>query len=317
MSAAAAFRDLMDRDEIVVRPAAHDAFTAKIIEQVGFETLALSGFGTSLSMLGRPDAGYVTLTEKLWWTRNVSNAVDVPIVADFDTGFGNALKVRRTVEEVITTTQLAGIMLEDQVEPKRCGHIGGKQIITREEAVGKIQAAVDVREELGDDLVLMARTDALGAAGGGFDEAITRANRFAEIGADIVFVEGPTSVEEVQRIGREVDAPLVYPNMVGERAVSPLVEHEKLEHWGYDVVSYLASPVPTMVAVYDYLSGLQSKGAQQEIDYQWETADHPVNDLFEFAGFDEVRELEERYLPEEVNERYAQSIGYDPEGDDE
>jgi len=312
MSKGAEFRELMDQKDIVVRPSVHDALTAKVAEKAGFESTSVSGYGTSLSRLGLPDFGYLTLTEMVDHARHVAYAVGIPVFADFDTGYGNALNVRRAVREAITTTRLAGVMIEDQYAPKRCGHIAGKQLISREEAVGKYRAACDVRDEFDEDFLLVARTDALGATDGSIDEAIERANLYAETGADIVFVEAPTSEEQVRRIGLEVDATLLYSNMVSESSISPIVEHDRLSEIGFDIVAYLASPVPTVTSVYDYLTGLRENGPDHEREFTERVADHPYSDLHKFAEFDAERELEKEYLPEEEQEKYESSEGFEP-----
>src|SRR5207244_1461232 len=158
---------------------------------------------------GLPDAGLVTLTEMVANARYIAAAVSVPLIADADSGFGNAINAMRTVREFITAG-VAGIHIEDQVAPKRCGHVAGREVIEIEEAAGKIRAAAAARDELDPDFVLIARTDARGAHGGSLDDAIRRANAYLVAGADMAFVEGPTSVDEVKRICAEVKGPVFY-----------------------------------------------------------------------------------------------------------
>src|SRR5262249_24321001 len=159
-----------------------------------------------LALLGLPDAGLATMTEMHLNARYIANAVAIPVIADADTGYGNAVNVMRTVREYVQTG-VAGIHIEDQVMPKRCGHVAGRQVIALHEAVGRYRAADHVRREIDPDFVLIARTDARGAHGGSLDEAIRRANAYLEAGADLAFVEGPTSIDEVRRIVREVHGP--------------------------------------------------------------------------------------------------------------
>src|SRR5213079_2935568 len=181
-----------------------------------FPAVYMTGYGTSLSLLGMPDAGLATMTEMHLNARYIADAVAVPVIADADNGYGNAINVIRTVREYIGTG-VAGIHIEDQVIPKRCGHVAGRRVIPIEEAVGKYRAADAIRRELDPDFVLIARTDARGASGGSLDEAIRRANAYLEAGADLAFVEGPTSADEVRRICSDVKGPVFY-NMTG---VSP------------------------------------------------------------------------------------------------
>src|SRR4051812_22988128 len=189
---------IRDRRPLVV-PGCFNALTARILEHAGHEAIYMTGYGTSLSLLGLPDAGLITLTEMVLNARLIAGAVRAPVIADADTGFGNAINVVRTIEEYIRAG-VAGLHIEDQVAPKRCGHVAGREVIGREEAVGKIRAAHATRQALDPDFVLVARTDARGAHGGSLDEAITRANLSLEAGADLAFVEGPASKAEIAEV---------------------------------------------------------------------------------------------------------------------
>jgi len=301
------FREIVERDGIVMAPSVHDAITAKAINKIGeYELMGISGYGVSLSSLGLPDAGYITMDEMVRISRHIASMAEIPVYADADTGFGNAINVRRTVREFIQHTTVAGLFLEDQVAPKRCGHVAGKRIISKEEAIGKVRAAADVRNELDEDFVLIARTDARGAVDGNLDEAIERGNAYAEAGADVIFVEGPTSVEEVERIGNEIDAPLKY-NQTG---VSPFLEGETLDDLGFTIHSVTTTRIAN-VHFYDHLKQLHEEGIGFEAAFREEIADHPTGDLHQFSDFDEVMELEEKYLPEEDQKKYEGSIGHD------
>lgn len=308
MSKSKALRELIESDGLVVKPSVHDALTARVAELAGFEMIGMSGYGTSLSAIGLPDAGYLTMSEMVRHARNIAATVDIPVLADGDTGFGNALNVRRTTKEYIQHTDVGGFFLEDQVAPKRCGHVAGKQIISREEAVGKIRAASDVRDDLDEDFVLMARCDAIGAVSGSLDEAIERGNLYADAGADIIFIEGPTSEDQLKRIGAEVNAP-VYFNQTG---VSPYVDFETLEEWGFAMSGCPMTMRPTITQVYDHLVNVRENGIEYLANYREEASKHPFGNLHEFSGFEEIQELEEEYLPEEENLKYDQSIGYNP-----
>ena len=216
MRATTRLRQLLASGPTLFVPGCYNALSARILEAAGFPAVYMTGYGTSLALLGMPDAGLATMTEMHLNARYIANAVVVPVIADADNGYGNAVNVIRAVREYIQTG-VAAIHLEDQVVPKRCGHVAGRQVIPLEEAVGKYRAADMVRRDLDPDFVLIARTDARGAHGGSLDEAIRRANAYLEAGADLAFVEGPTSVDEVRRICREVAGPVFY-NMTG---VSP------------------------------------------------------------------------------------------------
>jgi len=220
--------------EILIMPAAYDALSSIIIEQAGFKATTISGHATSASMLGKPDLSLLTLTEMVNQTRNICEAVDIPVLVDGDTGHGNVLNVIRTVKE-FEKAGAAGLFIEDQSFPKRCGHLEGKTVISTEEMVAKIKAAVDARED--PDFVIQARTDAL--ATHGMDEAIDRANIYKEAGADLLFVEAPITEEEITRINKEVKGPTVA--IQGEGAKTPMTTAKALEKIGFNVVVYPGS----------------------------------------------------------------------------
>ena len=209
-------RQMINSGESLFVPGCFNAMSARVLDKVGFPAIYMTGYGTSLSLLGMPDAGLASMTEMHMNARYIANAVDVPVIADSDNGYGNAVNTIRTVKEYIQTG-VAGIHLEDQVIPKRCGHVAGRRVIPIDEAVGKYRAADYARNEIDPDFVIIARTDARGAHGGTLDDAITRANAYLEAGADMAFVEGPTSMEELKRVCAEVKGPIFY-NQTG---VSP------------------------------------------------------------------------------------------------
>ncbi len=192
---------IMDK-EILIMPGAFDALSAKIVEQTGFKCTTLGGYPASAVRLAKPDVSLLTMTEMVEHTRYIADAVDIPLLVDGDTGHGNITNVIRTVKQ-FEKAGAAGLFLEDQIFPKRCGHMEGKQVIPTDEMIAKLKAAVDARAD--QDFIIMARTDAFAVYG--IDEAIERGNRYREAGADLIFIEAPQSVEDMRRINREVDAP--------------------------------------------------------------------------------------------------------------
>lgn len=222
-------RALIQRPEIVLCPGVYDAYLARMVERAGFEALYMTGAGVSHSRLGVPDLGLVSFSEMLDHAYRIADAVDIPLVADADTGYGNAINVMRTIR-AYERAGVAGCHIEDQESPKRCGHFDEKRVIPTGEMLGKLAAALDARVD--DDFVVIARTDARGVLG--LDEAIERAEAYAAAGADVVFVESPRSEEELERIGRSIDAPLL-ANMV-ETGLTPLLPAARLQALGFSIV---------------------------------------------------------------------------------
>src|SRR3954466_9173661 len=203
MSACRRLRELLDQPGVIRSLGAHDVFTARLIEAAGLETVFMGGFGTSASLLGLPDVGFLTLTEMADAVRRTAQRVAIPVVADGDTGHGDLPNVARTVRE-FERAGAAGVLLEDQVSPKRCGHFAGKQVIPAGEMVLKLRAALDARRD--PDFVLIARTDARAVEG--LDGAVERANRYGTEGADVCFIEAPQALDELEQIPRQVGYPL-------------------------------------------------------------------------------------------------------------
>ena len=224
------FRKMLEESKIITAPGAFDALSARIIEQAGFSAVYLTGGGLSRSW-GFPDLGLMTLVENASFIARVCDSVEIPVIADADTGYGNALNVIRTVRE-FERAGVACFHLEDQVTPKRCGHYEGKEVVGKGEMIGKIKAAADARKDAA--LSIIARTDARAVLG--LDSAIERGNEYAEAGADIVFVEAPQSIEELKRIAGEIDAPVMANMIKGSR--TPLLSSEELESMGFKVVIY-------------------------------------------------------------------------------
>jgi 2-methylisocitrate lyase-like PEP mutase family enzyme len=227
----ARLRALLASERIVVAPGAYDALTARLVERAGFGAVYLSGAGVSYAHLARPDIGLVTMNDMLSRAEAICAAVRVPVLADGDTGFGNAINVQRTVR-AYEGAGLAGIQLEDQTFPKRCGHLDGKEVITAEEMTGKVRAAVEARRD--DDFVIVARTDAI--ATDGLDEALRRLRLYAEAGADILFADGPTTRAQLAAIPGAVPRPTM-ANMV-EGGRTPSLSAAELEALGYRLVIF-------------------------------------------------------------------------------
>jgi len=300
-------RKYLERDKTLVVPCCFDALTAKMIDKAGFEAVGITGSGVSLFLLGMPDAGFTTMTEVVRTARYISGAVRVPVVADADTGYGNALNVIRAVKE-FEKAGVAGVHIEDQVAPKRCGHIAGKIIIPVEEMIGKIRAALESRED--KDFVIIARTDARGAVGGGVNEAIKRANAYANAGADAILIDGINSVEELKLYPKRIKAPLD----VGITGLTPRLSIQELEQFGWRMVSFPGILSRACAkASWDWAHRLKRKGTQALLDLEEELRDHPIGDYYGFTGFHEVRRLEEKYLPKTfVRSKYEKTIGYRP-----
>ena len=301
-------RELLASKTPLLVPGCYNALSAKILERAGFPAVYMTGYGTSLSLLGMPDAGLATMTEMHLNARYIANAVPLPVIADADNGYGNAINVIRTVREYIQTG-VAAIHIEDQVIPKRCGHVAGRRVIPMDEAVGKYRAAAEARRELDPDFVIVARTDARGAHGGSLDEAIARANAYLAAGADMAFVAGPTSVAEVRRICTEVKGPVFY-NQTG---ISPRFSMAELRDFGIAIAILPGALLRlTIQTLYDFAVALRERGPEAEADFAERFRGHPLGDVHTFAGFDEVRRWEEAFLPAEELEKYADSVGHQP-----
>jgi len=231
-------RELLAARPIVRSLGVHDAFSARVMEEAGLEMLFLGGFGVAASRLGLPDLGLLTLVEMADAVRSVARAVSVPVVADGDTGHGDLLNVQRTVRE-FEAAGAAGVLLEDQVFPKRCGHFDGKSLISADDMSVKLRAALDARRDA--DFVVIARTDAVAVEG--FDAAVARARRYAAAGADLCFVEAPTTREQVERLPSAVGHPLLVNMLTGGR--TPIYSAAELEQFGYRVV---VCPVASLLA---------------------------------------------------------------------
>ena len=282
---------ILERNALVC-PGAHDVISAKLIEQSGFKALQVSGFGLSASYLGLPDMAFIGFSDVVHFTKNIVDAVDIPVMADADTGYGNSINAMYVTREFISAGA-AGMNIEDQVFPKRCGHLEGKQIIPLEEMVLKIRACTEARNGIDPDFVINARTDAIAVAG--VDEAIRRGNAYAEAGADLIFVEAPRTVEQIERIVKEIKAPVsvnLMDAVVGGK--TPLVSIDTLRKLGVARVSIPVGPLFAAVrGMREYLDAIKGdRIAEGRTDLVV-----PFAEFKSLVGFDTFRDLERRYLP--------------------
>lgn len=284
MNGAKKMRELFATKKMIVAPGAHDMLTGKIIGKLGFDAVYMTGYGQSASHLGKPDVGLMTFSEMVMRAGNMVEAAGVPVVADADTGFGNAVNVMRTVREY-EKAGVAVIQLEDQVMPKKCGHMIGREVIPMEEMVGKIKAAVDTRQ---GDMMIMARTDARTVYG--IEAALERAQAYKEAGADILFVESPESPEEMKLINDTLNC-LTLANMV-EGGRTPMFTNAKLSEFGYNLIIYpTASVYVTTKAMVDLWEGMRRDDTTATL---MDTM-IPFAQFNEIVGLHEIREIEANY----------------------
>ncbi len=278
-------RQLINRKHGLVVPGAYDGVSAKLVERAGFPVAYMTGYGVSASRLGLPDMGFAGLGEMADQARNMAGAVSIPLIADADTGYGNALNVRRTVA-LYESAGVAGLHLEDQQMPKRCGHLAGKLVVSAEEFAAKIQAAVEARTD--PDFVIIARTDAI--AVNGLDDALHRAEAAVKAGADMLFVEAPTTEAQIERVARAFDTPLLFNYAPGGR--SPLPPFARLRELGYAVILL---PVDTLFVAARAIQGFLRE--LKEGDAALPLADRyfPFKEFNELIGVAEQFTLGQRY----------------------
>lgn len=282
LSPAEKLRRLLSRPGILSFPCCYDALSARLIERAGFPLTFMSGFGVSAVRLGLPDTGLISYGEMLAHGTDICAAVEIPLIGDGDTGYGNAVNAKRTVRGY-ARAGFAAVMIEDQVSPKRCGHTRGKSVVSRAEAVARMQAAVDAREE-GADILILARTDARGP--GGLEEALWRASAFSDAGADMLFVEAPASRDEMREICRRVPGHHL-ANML-EGGASPILPDSELEEIGFKLVAHpFALLGPSILAMKRALAALkEGRPPEETISFE---------ELKEDVGFSEYYREEERY----------------------
>ncbi|GAB4318880.1 isocitrate lyase/PEP mutase family protein [Pseudothermotoga elfii] len=280
-------REYLQREGVLtLRVCAYDALSAVLIERAGFEVVGTTGYGISASLIGQPDIGLVGFAEMLERVRTIVNATELPVDADIDTGYGNALNVFWAVKN-FARIGVAGIRLEDQVWPKRCGHMEGKNIVPLEEMINKIKAAIDAKNEENPEMVIGARTDARTVAG--FEEVVRRAKAYAEAGADYVYVETPQSLYEIETLVREVSRPISFNIIPGGK--TPIFELEKLAELG---VKYLSVPMiclyPATKAIMEALNALKNKDLEKisHMGVNW-------SEFNEIVGIKKWNKLETKY----------------------
>ena len=276
--AAGRFKELLRAPGIIAAPGAYDCLTAAIIQQAGFPAVYMTGAGTSVARLGKPDLALTSMTEMVSNAADIAQAVDVPVIADADTGYGGVLNVARTVRQY-ERAGVAAIHIEDQQSPKRCGHLDDKQVISSTEMTQKIRAAVDARSD--DDFTIIVRTDALAVTG--WDDTMRRCGEYVDAGADMLFIEAIRSAEDAQRITANFDVPLMY-NFV-ETGKSPLLPAPQLERLGFKMVIFPVSALLMVCkAVTELMAGLKSTGTTEAMLDRM----YSLEDCFNLVGLREL-----------------------------
>ena len=307
-------RGLLKEKDYLFTFGIHNPMQAMIVEKAGLDFVYMGGYDTSLALLGLPDVGLITETEMVTTARYIAKAVTLPVLADADTGYGNAINVIRTVEDY-EAAGLAGMHIEDQVTPKRCGHLAGKMIIPIEEAVGKVKAALDAKRD--KDFLIIGRTDAIAAVGGSLEEAVKRGKAFARAGADMVWSEFTSpDIEVPKKFAQEMHKdfpglPLFFNYSANFKWYDAPLTFSDIAKIGYKMINVsLVALRASMQAVWDYAVDIKKREAQAEIDFEKRLMGHPMSKVNEFSGFPRIRELEAKYLPsEEVRKRYEESVG--------
>ena len=286
-------RRMLREPGIIMAPGAYDCLTARIIEQAGFPAVYMTGAGTSVARLGYPDLALATMTEMVANAADIAAAIEVPVIADADTGYGGILNIQRTIRQY-ERSGVAAVHIEDQEFPKRCGHLDNKRVISPEDMVGKIQAAVDARTD--DDFVIIVRTDALAVTD--WDDTMRRCEAYTKAGADVLFVEALRSPEEAERAARSLELPLLY-NFV-ETGKSPLIPAQELERLGFKLVIYPASALLTVSKVVsDLMRDLMTRGTTAHLVENMVS----LQDCFESVGLSEMLALDESYSAPAVEVR--------------
>jgi len=284
MNQTAKLRELLSRPGMLVAPGCYDGMSARLVERAGYELAYMTGFGSAASVLGMPDTGLISFAEMATHARNLARVLSIPLIADADTGYGNAVNVYHTVR-AYAQAGVAGIQLEDQVAPKKCGHTKGKAVIPLAEMVGKIRAAADARAE--GDIVLVTRTDA--RAVNGFDDALERCHAFAEAGADVVFFEAPETVEEMRTVAESIKAPTLI-NIVHD-GKTPCLPAAELEQMGFKLAIY-----PSMLFRISMLA-MQEELARFKGNPTYEPGDTRMGfeEIKDIVGFNWYYGMDEKY----------------------
>jgi len=285
MKTTTTLRQLLRQPGIIVAPGAYDCLTAKLIEREGFPVVYMTGAGTAVTRVGKPDLGFASLTEMLANASAIASTINVPLIADADTGYGGALNVYRTIQEY-EKAGVAALHIEDQAFPKRCGHLDGKEVVPLADMVVKLRAAGEARTD--EDFVIIARTDALAVTG--LDDTLRRCVAYAEAGADVLFVEALRTQEEIDRVRREVDVPLLY-NFV-EHGKSPLLPVSQLEALGFKIVIF---PGSLMLSVYTLAQRILREIRQHGTTASLLGEMGSVVDLFNLMGMQEALALDAKW----------------------
>ncbi len=286
MEAGKKLRERLSRKEILVLPGIYDALTAKIAVAQGFEGLVMGGYAVAASRLGQPDVGYLTMTEMRDSLRAITHAVDVPVVADGDTGYGNALCAQRTMQEY-EWAGAAAVLLEDQVWPKRCGHMAGKDVVDAETHAKKLRAAADAKTY--DSTIIIARTDSRAIYG--LDAAIERGKLYLDSGADALFIEAPQSIEELEKIGKTFPDTILVANMI-EGGRTPNLTAKDLEEMGFDIVFWPCTAVYAITKAFgDVMAALRKDGTTRNCEDKM----MHFSDFNHFIGLDTYNELDKKY----------------------
>jgi carboxyvinyl-carboxyphosphonate phosphorylmutase len=284
MSPGKVLRKLLGGDELVMAPGAPDALTARLIEQAGFPAVYMTGFGATASLIGCPDIGLLTQTEMTTHSRNIVRAVNVPVIADADTGYGGPANIERTVKEYLQAG-VAAIHLEDQVAPKRCGHMAGVRLVPAEEMVRRLECALVARGD--DDLVIIGRTDALGA---GLDEAIKRIRRYREAGVDMVFVDAIKRIDDARAVGQAVDGPLMISVVEGNETAK--LRTDELKKMGFALALY---PLSTLLAATRAIGDILAKLKQNGTTHAWTDRMVTYSDFSEVVRLDRFCSLDDQF----------------------
>lgn len=321
MKKSSVLRNLLVKGEVPIVPAIGTADQAQLAEKIGFKAVLISGSSVSTQVLGLPDVGLMTMTELVHNVENICNASNISTMVDCDTGFGNAINVRRTVASMIRAGA-AGLFIEDQASPKRCAFVKGKEVISLEEAAGKYRAAVDVRNELDPDFVIMARTDARTAVGGSLEEVIRRGRAYLDAGADVLYVAGMQSRDEVRHLRNALKDRLRF--LSGSwSAIKPPLTQKEIQEFGICMAHCNLRSI-YFIALHDFLVEFKERGFDFANEFKKKHEDHPMggadisSGVFDLSGLPKVAEWEKKYLPPEKLEKYESSIGlYDPRARDE
>tara|TARA_B100000029_G_scaffold501768_1_gene575840 strand:+ start:41731 stop:42606 length:876 start_codon:yes stop_codon:yes gene_type:complete len=280
-------RKLLETNEPILVPGIYDALSAKIAQQVGFKAVFHTGYGTAATLLGVPDIGLVSFSEMKERVSNICNSIDIPVVADADTGYGNSLNTMRTVKDYIRSGA-SGLILEDQVWPKKCGHMKGKAVIPIDEMESKIKAASQSRKEEKSDLVIVGRTDSLAIEG--VEQAIDRVKRYHKAGADVLFIEAPNKIDELELIAKQVKLPLLLNQLEG--GSTPLITMEEAKNIGFKIILFpLTSLYSSAKAIFDSLSYLKKHQTSVGIEDQL----IPFDKFNKIVNYDELIKLEKKF----------------------